>query len=116
MSVRIPPPEVIRAAFPQLVDFLTRLQGIRVGPSIRLTSWYRDAVTNRRAGGAPDSQHRLGLALDLVGEEFQLGQLLVDIRAVGLVGVRETSHVHVQLLPAGVARASGLFTRRPAFT
>ncbi len=109
MSVRVPPQDVIRAARPQLVDFLTRLHHIRVGPSIRLTSWYRDEVTNRRVGGAPDSQHLLGLALDLIGKELDLRQLVLQVRAVGVIAVREPRHVHLQALPAGVARHVGIF-------
>jgi len=116
VSVRAPPISVIRALLQELIRFLTALSRLRVGPSIRISSWWRDPVTNRRVGGHPDSQHLLGLALDLVGEELELRQLLVDVRAVGLVAVMESTHLHVQLLPAGVARAIGLFARRSTFT
>ncbi len=113
MSVRIPPERIIRALIQELVAFLTALQGLRVGPSIRISSWWRDPVTNRRVGGHPQSQHLLGLAIDLVGEERELGEILrqtLDF-PLGIQAIRETSHVHIQWLPAGQAAAIGLFDR-----
>lgn len=109
MSVRPPPHDVIEQVFPFLIDFARRLSGVRVGPSIRLSSWYRDVETNARVGGHPDSQHRLGLAIDVVGDPVEREFLLPQLRQLGLVGVFEHTHVHIQLLPAGRARFVGLF-------
>lgn len=107
MAVQIPPLEVIVRTLPFLSAFLGRLGTTEVGPTLRLSSWYRDAATNRRVGGHPQSQHLLGLALDVVGSRDELDAFLVQVRIAGLVGLDEGSHVHVQLLPAG--RAGPLF-------
>jgi len=112
--VRAPPIGIVRALLPELIQFFEGLRGVRVGRSIRVTSWWRSSVDNRRVGGHPDSQHRLGLALDLIGEEEELLELLLDVRQVGMVAVLEPTHLHIQLLPAGVARLSGLFDRSTA--
>ncbi len=103
MSVQIPPPPIIRALFPQLVDFITRVGAARVTPDLYLTSWYRDRERNIRVGGHPQSQHRLGLAIDVGGPMRDLELWLEEVRSVGLIGIDEGSHVHVQLLPAGQA-------------
>lgn len=112
--VSAPPIGIVRALLPELLRFFNGLIGVRVGPSIRVSSWWRSAVDNRRVGGHPDSQHLLGLALDLVGEEEELRDLLFDVRQVGMIAVMEATHLHIQLLPAGVARLVGLFDRRTA--
>ena len=103
MSVEVPPLEVIARTLPHLVAFLGRLGSTEVGPSLRLSSWYRDAETNRRVGGHPRSQHLLGLALDVVGDRIELLAFLEQVRLVGLIGIDEESHVHVQYFPAGRA-------------
>ena len=101
--IQVPPPEIIRALFPQLVQFVGRVGAARVTPDLYLTSWYRDVERNRRVGGHPQSQHRLGLAIDVGGPARDLEFWLEEIRSVGLIGVNEGSHAHVQLLPAGQA-------------
>ncbi len=113
MSVRIPPEPIIRELIAELVVFLTNLQRLRPGRSIRISSWWRDPVTNRRVGGHPQSQHLLGLAIDLVGEERELGEIIRQVRefSLGIEAIRQTSHVHIQWLPAGQAAATGLFDR-----
>ena len=74
---------------------------------LRVTSWFRAPDRNARVGGSPESQHLLGLGLDIVvkgdAEEF-----VQTLESLGLFAVDEQNHVHVQLLPAGAARSQGL--------
>ena len=109
MPVRFPPEQVIAVAFPYIVEFLRRLGRVPVGPSLVATSWYRSPAENQRANGAPDSQHLLGIGIDVDGDEMDLARFRRDCGAVGLVAVDAGSHTHVQLLPAGTARQIGLF-------
>jgi len=83
-------------------NFLTRLIfGVRDIDPIQATSWWRSPNENRDVGGFPESQHLLGLAVDLVLDDKQraVGEL-VDL---GLTAVNEGTHVHVQYWPAGIA-------------
>jgi len=73
----------------------------------RATSWFRTSTRNEQVGGQPDSQHLLGLAIDLW--EPDLDDLAARMRATGLVTVRYGGHVHVQAWPAGTARRRGWF-------
>jgi len=73
--------------------------------SVGVTSWWRGPSDNLHAGGSPDSQHLLGLAIDLTPVS---GQLLENLSRVGLIAVDERDHIHVQAWPAGVARAAGI--------
>jgi len=113
MALVVPPREVLRVTLPHIFVFLGALsRGIQSTggfEKLRATSWYRDRETNIRVGGARDSQHLLGLALDIVGPADVLQGLLIELRGVGLVAIDELSHVHVQLLRAGQARGEGLF-------
>ncbi|MEE8509324.1 MAG: D-Ala-D-Ala carboxypeptidase family metallohydrolase [Myxococcota bacterium] len=113
MSVRAPPVPLIRILIRELIAFLTQLSRLQIGPSIRITSWWRDAVTNRRVGGHPQSQHLLGLAIDLVGEESELRSIVSQVGqlSLGVEAIRETGHLHIQWLPAGQAASAGLFDR-----
>ncbi len=78
-------------------------------PPVQATSYIRTPEQNRRVGGAPESQHLVGTALDLIGPT----ERMVDFaRELGLVGIDEGSHLHLQLFPAGGARAAGLFPDR----
>lgn len=108
MSVSFPPQQVLAVTFPMIVRFLVALGQAQPGPSVRATSWWRDVETNRRVGGAPDSQHLLALALDVVGEKFEIEQLAHRLRQLGIVAIQERTHLHLQLLPAGMAREIGL--------
>ena len=66
-------------------------------PSVQVTSYLRDVRGNQLAGGAPDSQHLIGTAVDVFDES---GAFLQQARVLGLVvvptGIR--SH-HLQLWP-----------------
>jgi len=103
-----PPPYAVFLAdryFPGVWDFFMRAapQGLRTATAA--TSWYRSADHNRGLG-SPDSQHLAGLAFDVVGPD--LSRLAADLRAAGFRVVPYASHVHAQVLPASVARRSGL--------
>ena len=70
------------------------------------TSWYRNEAENQRVGGAQDSQHLVGAAVDLVNE--RAGQLANELTGRGFVVVNEGDHLHVQAWPAGLIRSVGL--------
>ena len=76
------------------------------GHNVFPTSWWRSARQNERVGGDAESQHLLGLALDLVSDEP--AELVASLREMGLTAVDEGDHVHVQALKAGEARRQGL--------
>lgn len=78
------------------------LQGQRVG----VTSYWRDPAVNARVGGQPDSQHLIGLGIDLVTDN--INEAASAMRARGLVVVPYPTHLHVQAWPAGIARRTGL--------
>lgn len=111
MALVAPPVEIIVRTLPFFVGFLNRLAGIELTDldSLRVSSWYRDSVSNMRARGLPDSQHLLGLALDVDGDPLHLQLFAERSRSAGLVAILSQSHVHLQLLPAGRARGLGLF-------
>lgn len=70
------------------------------------TSWFRNESENQRVGGAQDSQHLVGAAVDLVNE--RAGQLSSELAGRGFVVVNEGDHLHVQAWPAGLIRTVGL--------
>lgn len=70
------------------------------------TSWWRSPSENARVGGESDSQHLLGLGLDITDPD--LDGLAIRLQRAGLVAVRAARHVHVQAWPAGTARRIGL--------
>ncbi len=107
-AFEIPPREIL-ADFGVLIGpFVRRLiVGIQNGPpGWSITSYYRDPQTNAQVGGQRESQHLVGLAIDLaVADRRGLADAL---RAAGLIAVVERSHVHVQLFPAGVLASAGV--------
>lgn len=77
-----------------------------------LTSWFRSPSQNRAVGGDPDSQHLVGLALDVVPGKANL-QLAVNEAAgrfteAGFRSVPAATHLHIQTFPAGVLRTAGV--------
>jgi len=113
MSLVVPPERVLRVTLLHVILFINRVSGALRNTAgaerLRASSWYRDVESNRRAGGHPDSQHLLGLALDVTGPVEVLDRFLIELRGVRLIAIDELSHVHVQLLAAGQARGEGLF-------
>jgi len=84
---------VYRLVYPLFFEFARRFPGRTV------TSFYRDPINNRRVGGARFSQHLLALAFDSVGPDDEGARAFAD--ALGLVAIREPTHLHVQAFPAG---------------
>lgn len=113
MSVRLPPERVLRVSLPAVLSFLSllvrALQSTHRYMELRATSWYRDVEENRRVGGDQESQHLLGFALDIDGPRDVLDAFLIEVRGVGLIAIDESTHIHVQLLPAGLAKNLGFF-------
>ncbi len=111
MSVTIPPSSIIFTVerwAPGIYNELVRrvIAAASATPfSLTLTSWWRGPSENLHAGGSADSQHLLGLALDIAPVS---GELLANLFSVGLIAIDERDHVHVQAWPAGVARAAGI--------
>lgn len=94
----------------ELQDLFVRAVNVawqRTGrPPVQVTSYVRSPARNVAVGGATDSQHLLGLAADFKGP---VQRFAAELRSIGLVVIDYGSHVHVQLLPAGLARRAGLF-------
>lgn len=82
------------------------------GDSI-ITSWWRSPFENQRVGGLPDSQHLVGLALDVVPGKpaFKLAVSEASSRFMeaGFITVPSERHLHIQTFPAGLLRSSGVF-------
>lgn len=65
-------------------------------PGVSFTSGTRDAATNKRVGGVPNSNHVRGRAWDLVPPRgMTMAQLAQKARTMGLRALDEGDHVHV---------------------
>lgn len=70
--------------------------GKRTGASV--TSWLRSKPRNERVGGAFQSQHLTGTAVDLVFDTPEQRTAAVSVfKFFGLDVIEETDHVHVEL-------------------
>jgi len=108
MSVQFPPPQLIENFLPVYVEFLQRLvEIVRHTDVSEFTSWWRDDFQNRAVGGAPDSQHLFGFAVDLISSRPEEVAELADL--LGMFAVIEMDHVHIQILPAGELARLGFF-------
>jgi len=78
-----------------------------------LTSWHRSPLDNRRVGGDPDSQHLVGLAFDVVPGKgtslLAINEAAERFKEAGFEVAPAATHLHVQVFPAGLLRASGVF-------
>jgi uncharacterized protein YcbK (DUF882 family) len=48
----------------KIAEVMQNVKGLFGGAPIKVNSWYRDPVTNRRVGGASQSRHMVGDAVD----------------------------------------------------
>lgn len=74
---------------------------LRTQAAFSVTSWWRTAARNAFVGGSSSSLHLCGLAADLVPDPgLSREALLAHAMNVGLHGIVEADHVHVQCRPA----------------
>ena len=106
-----PPPIQSQRHYWEVLRFVWGILSVGWPEGAWISSWYRTPEHNRRVGGHPESQHLAGLAIDVVLPGSDPGfnpQLAFDLERVGLVPVREPTHLHVQAFAAGVAARLGL--------
>lgn len=103
MTVQAPPPDFQRYWWPDLVDFVGRVNRAYAEVPFSATSWWRSEADNSRVGGARFSQHLIGTGVDLVASNpYSNHQLANALRRQGLVVVATyPRHVHAQLYQAG---------------
>lgn len=82
-------------------------RGLAEGHALAVTSWWRSPEENREVGGNVESQHLLGLALDVTAPN--LPALASSLRSVGFHVVEESQHIHVQAYQAGLLGRAGFF-------
>lgn len=70
----------------KLVEKLQKLRE-RLGKPILINSAYRTPAYNKRVGGAPKSQHMLGLAADVQVKGLTPAQVAEHAKAVGFTGI-----------------------------
>jgi uncharacterized protein YcbK (DUF882 family) len=87
---------------PVLREFAARVQSLGSVAPFRISSWLRTLSHNAEVGGATNSQHLIGTAVDLVPLGMSTEQLASIAQRSGLFAyvLDEGDHVHVQLLPA----------------
>jgi len=106
VSYRAPPAWIL--GWSPVGDFVRRFNAMTLPPGtrVRVSSWWREpAYHDSLPGAARDSQHLVGLALDVVPPTAALIQAA---QRVGLVAFRHGDHDHVQMYAGGsslVARA-----------
>lgn len=84
----------------ELTTFVSRLALLRTQAAFSVTSWWRTAARNASVGGSPSSLHLIGFAVDLVPDDGVSREgLLACALKVGLHGIVESDHVHVQCRP-----------------
>lgn len=103
MTLQAPPPDLVEVYIDFYRYLIPRLQFLLERfPQAVPTSWWRSERRNLAVGGAPYSQHLLGWAVDFAPPRHQNRELVRLANEIGLVGVDEGDHVHVQMYPAGV--------------
>ncbi len=86
--------------FLHLVDHLEQLRRDAGGRPLNILSGYRSAETNRRVGGATNSQHLHGRAADIpAGYATQAQAVAAGFTGIGMSGKWAT---HVDVRPGGV--------------
>jgi len=77
-----------------------------------VTSWWRSPAENRRVGGDPDSQHLVGLALDIVPGKpailLAVAEASDRFQEAGFLVLPTRTHLHIQTFPAGLLRDVGV--------
>ncbi len=107
MAFQRPPPDFIRYWYPDLLDFVNRVNWAYQECPFTVSSWWRSQDDNARVGGDPYSQHLIGTGMDAVPiSPWRKDHLSAALRRAGLIAVDSyPRHVHAQLYPAGFLRA-----------
>lgn len=81
----------------EIAGFVWKLLELFLQSRYSVTSWFRTPEHNASVGGSPSSLHLRGLAVDVVpGDGVSRDALLAHAVRVGLHGVVEADHVHLQ--------------------
>lgn len=101
-----PPPirlaDAVESVVPGIIrDVRTDLVGVLAAhPGTTLVNWWRSAEHNREVGGAELSQHRIGLAVDLVPGPGERAKVIAWMRAANWQVIDEHDHLHFQAFRA----------------
>lgn len=114
-DVRRPPAHIARAIEARAPFFWEGFEEVLSrsleGLPLVVTSWWRTPEQNRAADGATDSQHLVGTALDVDGDQAAIARAAARARAFRLVvvGPYTDGHLHLQGFRSGQLRAAGVF-------
>lgn len=104
-----PPPDLIRrveARLPGFWDAWVSVVRASLVPGVSFSSWYRDPAANALAGGVANSQHMLGVALDLPPTRANW-ETARNLSRYGFEVITEADHWHAELPPAIEERIRG---------
>lgn len=80
----------------QARDFSYKIALLSKHHPLSVTSWIRTRRRNTAVGGAANSAHLYGLAVDVVLDEpLHNDRLMADAQKLGLVAIDEGDHVHL---------------------
>jgi uncharacterized protein YcbK (DUF882 family) len=98
--------EIPEELYPNIVQMAQAAERVRaeVGGPMFVTSWYRCPEYNAKVGGAPNSLHMKGLAMDFVAKNMPprlVQEICVRLQARGVIGGlgRYEGHTHIDLGP-----------------
>ena len=91
---------------------LQKLKGLRykIQKPVIITSGYRCPAHNQVVGGAKNSYHLSGMAVDIYVPEISLRELLITAEEIGFSGIGyypDQNFLHLDIRPAGIARWQG---------
>lgn len=89
---------------PDAMDKLQKLRNI-LGKPLLITSAYRSEVHNKKVGGAPNSQHRLARAFDVIMTNQSPHDFINAAKAVGFTGIGQYPKQNFVHIDTGRARA-----------
>ena len=84
----------------EIAGFAWKLLELYHGSRFSVTSWFRTLEHNAEVGGSPSSLHLCGLAVDVIpAGGVSRESLFAGAVGLGLHGVVESDHVHLQARP-----------------
>lgn len=84
------------------VEFCIAIAQLAAMSRFRVTSWWRDPVSNTQVGGVEDSWHMLGMACDVKPVTVLDSERIKKFAPrIGLEVIDETTHLHIE--PLGTA-------------